>query len=114
MENSKQNFKEITNEDKLVLIEKEMPCSGTYRQLDEEANFSDNQIKRMMENFTNSIDWEKRVELERVSPHDVAYSVLGTSSTGNKYGAIGNYSCGELVSIQDLERLNYPERSNCT
>lgn len=101
------NYKEIFNAlpetEKLALIENIMPCSGTYRQLDEQGIFSDNQIKEMAELFLISVEWEKHELLESISAYDKTYSVFGSTDLGNKFEGCGVYSCGNLITVEDLK-----------
>jgi hypothetical protein len=108
MENkeAKEIFKALPENEKLALIEKVMPMSGTYRQLENSEDFSDTQIEMLSNEFFNSIDWEQGLEMEFLDVHDATYIVNGESNLGNKYEAIGYYSDGMLLFIEDLEHLN--------
>lgn len=103
MENSKKLFNSLPENEKLALIEKVMPCSGTHRQLEESGNLTDGQWDLLKDEFINSIDWEKGLELEEIDIHDKTYIVKGASKLGNNYEAIGYYSDGALLFIEDLE-----------
>lgn len=103
MKNSKQIFKALTENDKLSMIEKVMPCSGSYRQLDESGNFSQGQFDEMATRFVKSIDWNKVVEVDKLDVHDSQYLINGLSENGNSYDAIGFYSDEELIFIEELE-----------
>lgn len=103
MENSKELFNALPENEQLLLIEKVMPMSGTYRQLDESGNWSDAQWTMLKDKFINSIDWEQGLEMEEIDVHDKTYIVNGESELGNKYEGIGFYSDGSLLFIEDLE-----------
>ena len=105
MENAKEILEALPENELIILIEKVMPMSGTYRQIDERGNWSDGQINTMAELFVNSIDWEQGLEMEEICVHDKTYIVNGESDLGNKYEAIGYYSDDTLLFIQDLEFL---------
>lgn len=99
----KQIFSALPENEKLVLIEKVMPCSGTHRQLEEQGSFSDGQIKEMAELFFNQNEWEQGLELEEIDIHDKSHFVYTTTELGNDFEAVGYYSDGSLLFIDDLE-----------
>jgi len=103
MKNSKEIFKALPENEKLSLIEKLMPNSGTYRQLENEGDFSDGQIEKMTKLFINSINWEQGMELEKICHHDKTCVVNGISKLGNNYEATGYYTDNEFLDISDLE-----------
>jgi hypothetical protein len=105
MENSKQIFNSLPEKEKLLLIEKVMPHSGTYRQLEEEGCFSNGQINQMVDIFVKSINWEVEEEFEKLSVHDIEVSIIGIDNYGNKYRAMAILSCGEIEDITDIEKL---------
>lgn len=94
---------ELPEKELISLIEKVMPLSGTYRQIDNSGDWSKGQIQVMVDEFINSIKWDRVQLLESVSAHDQSYEIQGESELGFKYSAIGIYSCDELVEIEDLE-----------
>lgn len=98
----KEIFTTLPESEKLALIDKVMPCSGTHRQLEEQGNFSYLQIKWMVEFFINSISWEQIDLFEKLSFHDEIHSIRGISEIGNEYECYGTYSCDELVEIEYL------------
>lgn len=102
-EKAKEIFKALPENEKLALIEKVMPHSGTYRQLDHSGDWSDVQWRNMGNEFLNSIDWERGLLMEELCIHDKTYIVNGESDLGNKYESIGFYSDGSLLFIEDLE-----------
>lgn len=94
---------ELPEKELISLIEKVMPLSGTYRQIDNSGDWSKGQIQMMIDEFINSIKWDKLELLESISVHDQSYSICGESELGYIYNAMGIYSCDELVYIEDLE-----------
>lgn len=59
LEIAKQIFDSLKEEDKLHLIEEVMPCSGTYRQLENKGFWSDGQWLMLADNILKSYEWEK-------------------------------------------------------
>lgn len=102
MKNSKEIFERLPENEKLKLIEKIMPCSGTFRQLDQNM-FSESQYDEMYELFFNSIDWAQGIEIDEICVHDKVHVVNGQSDLGNDYEACGYYSDGILLFIEDIE-----------
>ena len=98
-------FKILPENEKLLLIEKVMPESGKYRQLDNCGDWSDIQWKMLAEHFFNSIDWDRGLLMEDICIHDKIYIVSGESDLGNKYEGIGFYSDDSLLFIDDLEYI---------
>lgn len=106
MKNYKEIYQSLPENEKLLLIEKVMPYSGTHRQLEKQGSFSDGQIKEMAELFFNSINWEKGEGMEEIDIHDKMCLVNGVGESGNIYEAVGYYSCNDLLYIYDLEIKN--------
>jgi len=102
----KQVFNALPENEKLFLIEKAMPCSGTHRQLEEQGSFSDGQIKEMAELFFNSNEWEQGLELEEISVHEKTHFVYTITELGNEFEAVGYYDNDVLLFIDDLEFKN--------
>lgn len=111
MENTKQLFNSLPENEQLLLIEKEMPMSGDYRQLEEKGSWTDGQWQLLHDEFINSIQWEQGEELEAIDVHDKTYTIKGESDSGNLYEAVGHYSDGELVSVEDLKLKNITNES---
>lgn len=51
------------------------------------------------------IDWELDEEMDKLSAYDSEWSLTGDDDYGNEYIATGTMSCGELVNIIDIERV---------
>lgn len=105
MEKSKSIFNALPENEKLALIEKVMPHSGTYRQLDNSGYWTNEQWGMLADEFINSIHWDQGEELEKICVHDKSHIINGESDLGNKYQAIGLYSDDDLIFIEDLEHL---------
>ena len=111
MKNEKNLFNSLPENEQLLSIEKVMPMSGGYRQLEEKGNWSDGQWQLLHDEFINSIQWEQGEELEKIDVHDKTYSIKGESELGNQYEAVGIYSDYILVSIEDLQLKNSTNES---
>lgn len=103
VEIAKEIFKALKDEDKIWLIEELMPCSGTYRQLDCQGDFSDGQFIEMANIFIKSDNWTKGIPTDSICVHDKTHVVNGVTKKGNAYEGIGFYSDDELIFIEDLE-----------
>ena len=105
VEIAKEMFNALIEEDKLHLIEKVMPYSGTYRQLDESGNWSDNQWILLASEFMNYDNWAKGLLMDKLDVHDSSHIVNGDSELGNPYEGIGYYSDNKLLFIEGLEYI---------
>ena len=105
LENAKKIFEALPENEQLALIEKVMPNSGVYRQHENKCGWSDSMWELLATTFQNSIDWEQGLLMEKICYHDKTYVVSGESELGNKYEAIGFYSDGTLLFIDDLSIL---------
>ena len=103
MERAKVLFNALPENEKLALVEKVMPVSGTYRQLEESGNWSDGQWRMLHDKFIDSISWEKGAEMDEVSFHDKSFVINGKSELGNEYEGIGIFCDDNLLFIEDLE-----------
>ena len=106
MNNAKKLFNSLPENEQLLLVEKVMPISGLYRQIENKKDWSDGQWKLLHDEFINSIHWEQGEKLESIDVHDKTYIVKGESDLGNRYEATGIYSDYILVSIEDLQLQN--------
>lgn len=102
----KQIFNSLPQNEQIELIKKEMPHSGTIRQLEAREWWSEKQWRKMVDIFFESTKWEQVEFLSAVDVHDQTYSIKGYSKIGNVYEAIGQYSCDELVEIEDIELVS--------
>lgn len=100
---AKEIFKALKEDDKLHLIEKVMPHSGNYRQLDNQDSWSDSDWLMLANEFLKSVDWARGIETDKLDIHDKTHVVNGDSELGNAYEGIGYYSDDELLFIEDLE-----------
>lgn len=107
MNNAKNLFNSLPENEQLLLVEKVMPMSGLYRQIENKENWSDGQWQLLHDEFINSIHWEQGEELESIDVHDKTYIVKGESDLGNRYEATGIYSDDELVSIEYLHSKDF-------
>lgn len=106
MTNHERVYNSLPENERIALIEKVMPCSGTFRQHDNRGAWSVDQWKLVYDVFVESIDWEQGELAESICVHDKIYIVNGTSVLGNDYEASGLYSDGTLVEILEVEHLN--------
>jgi len=102
---AKQMFNALTTEDKLFLIEKVMPNSGAFRQLENSGDWSDNQWILLATEFMKFDNWARGLLMEKLDVHDSTHVVNGNSELGNSYEGIGYYSDDELLFIEDLEYI---------
>lgn len=107
LEQAKKIFNALKENDKLSLIEKVMPHSGTYRQLDNQGFWTDGQWINLANEFIKSVDWAKGIETEKICIHDSTHVVNGDSENGNPYEGIGFYSDNKLLYIEDLEFIGH-------
>jgi len=77
-----------------VLINQNMGISGFNL-------FLDDKFEKEWKN--SKINWQKNELLSEISVHDKIYCISGIDAEGVEYEAIGNYSLGELESIEDIE-----------
>ena len=52
-----------------------------------------------------NIDWEITEVVDILSIYDEAVSLCGLDDSGNEYTANAVKSCGEIVDIEDIERI---------
>lgn len=102
---AKEIFNVLPVGEKIELIEKIMPHSGAYRQLQNSGDWSDKQWQMLGDEFLNSIYWERGSELDKICVHDKTHIVNGKSDIGNKYQAVGFYSDDSLLFIEDLQLI---------
>lgn len=107
---AKQMFKSLREDDKLNLIEKLMPNSGAYRQLENKHDWTDKQWIMLACEFLKQDNWAKGIQVDRISVHDKCHVVNGVSELGNAYEGIGFYSDNELLFIEDLEFIGHENR----
>jgi hypothetical protein len=53
---------------------------------------------------TPRIEWEKGLKLDNIDTYDSAHMIFGYDQNGCYWKAVGCYSCGELVSVEDIEK----------
>lgn len=51
------------------------------------------------------IDWEIAEEVDVLSAYDTQVLLSGLDDNGNEYSASATESCGEIVEIEDIERI---------
>jgi len=102
MKNYKNVFNQLPENEQLDLIEKVMPNSGSYRQLENREDWSEMQWKMIYDSFINSLHWYVGEVLDTVSINDRSHSISGESDLGHKYEAVGIYSNNILCDIEDL------------
>ncbi len=52
------------------------------------------------------IDWDEKEKLERVDIHDYSAIMKGSDFFGNEYEGTGNFSDGELLEIEEIEKID--------
>lgn len=92
----------ISESAKLYAIEKVMPNSGTFRQL-EQNQFTTTQTKMLWGAIENTISWEVDMRFEKVRPFVQEVSVIGHDDFGNKYQASAIECSGEIQDVIDIE-----------
>lgn len=72
------------------------------------SNFSDETksalntvIEEIGEIIKPKIEWEQGLLMETISVHDKSHMIFGYDQFGNYWEAIGHYSLGELVKVED-------------
>lgn len=77
----------------------------TQEQVSDLLPFLQHFVKTGTINMEPVIEWEQGDLMENLCVHDSVYDLSGVDQFGQKYQAMGVYTDGELVSINDIEKI---------